>query len=113
MTLMVVKMNGMSPTMEMKVRMSCLLKRLPTADFARRFPLRVVECVLNAQDDFSYSANQPNDSLYSIGNDGEFSVCIECDETRVATAFHSPPFSRRFPCRVVECILNVQGDYFC
>ena len=74
--------------------MSCLLKRLLTADLARRFPLRVVECVLNAQDDFSYSANQPNDSLYSIGNIGEFNVCIERDETRADTAFYSPPFCR-------------------
>lgn len=47
---------------------------------------------------FSYRSNQPNDFYYSIGNVGEFNVCVKCDETRVAIAFYSPPFSRAVFC---------------
>ena len=42
----------------------------------------------------SANVNQLNDSYCIDSNDGEFNVCIERDETRVGTAFYSPPFSR-------------------
>jgi hypothetical protein len=78
--------------------MSCRSNRLLTTDFACRFPLRVVGASYMHKMTFSYSSNQPNDFYYSIGNVGEFNVCVKCDETRVAIAFYSPPFSRAVFC---------------
>jgi hypothetical protein len=88
----IVKMNGMSPTMELKVKNVVSLEGFTHRRF--RAPISVASRWVGVPEMYkitiSTSANQLNESYFIIRNDGEFNMCIECDETCVTTVFYSP-----------------------